>query len=182
MVSRPPTATIFDKFNPYHLARYRTSAWVFCSLRVVPTGNAEEPTTAYGLLVDDVPAAPDKLSATFHIKPKAGFHHGRPCWRPTCCIPTPSSPVNSPHPSTARFTPKSMVPTAVSERVVRFDSLTPNPELPLSGAASRCSAGTGAKSMESSQAFRQDRVRSSHRLGTLQYCQPGHGPRHHLCA
>ena len=38
---------------------------VFESLLI---GNLEEPTTAYGLLAEDVDVAPDHLSATFRIR------------------------------------------------------------------------------------------------------------------
>ena len=59
----PPTRpTNFDKFNPYTLrgtAPYGLSTLMVESLLV---GNSEEPTTAYGLLAEDVEVAADKLS------------------------------------------------------------------------------------------------------------------------
>ena len=75
----PPTRpTNFDKFIPFTL---RGSApYGICTLLVesLLVGNSEEPTTSYGLLAEDVEVAPDKLSATFRLHPKARFHDGSP--------------------------------------------------------------------------------------------------------
>src|SRR4051812_27646664 len=75
----PPTRpTNFDKFNPFTLkgtAPPNLSDLVFESLL---TGNSDEPTTAYGLLAEDVEVPADGLSATFRLNPKARFHDGKP--------------------------------------------------------------------------------------------------------
>src|SRR3982751_5892789 len=67
----PPTRpTNFDKFNPLTLrgtAPYNIDGLLLESLL---TGNSEEPTTAYGLLAEDVTVAADKLSATFRLNEK----------------------------------------------------------------------------------------------------------------
>ncbi len=128
----PPTRpTNFDKFNPFTLrgtAPYGIGTLMIESLLI---GNFEEPTTAYGLLADDVDVAPDRLSATFRLNAKARFHDG-----------TPVLAVDVLH-SYTQLTSKLAAPqyrtiyaevkgvTVVSERVVRFDFATPNPELPL---------------------------------------------------
>jgi microcin C transport system substrate-binding protein len=74
----PLRITNFDKYNPFTLkgtAAPGLTALVFESLL---TGTYDEPTTAYGLLADDVTVAPDRLSATFHLNPAARFHNGKP--------------------------------------------------------------------------------------------------------
>ncbi len=75
----PPTRlTNFDKYNPFTLkgsAAPGLGALMFESLL---TGTMDEPTTAYGLLAEDVDVAPDKLSVTFRLNPAARFHNGRP--------------------------------------------------------------------------------------------------------
>ena len=128
----PPTRpTNFDKFNPFTLrgtAPYGLSILVLESLL---TGNSEEPTTAYGLLADDVAVAPDRLSVTFHLNDKARFHNGAPVlaadvlhsWTQL------TSKLATPQYRTIYAEVKGV--TVVSERVVRFDFLTPNPELTL---------------------------------------------------
>ena len=68
----------FDKYNPFILkgtAPPGLSALVFESLL---TGTMDEPTTAYGLLAEDVQVAPDLLSVTFRLNPAARFHNGKP--------------------------------------------------------------------------------------------------------
>ena len=68
----------FDKYNPFILkgtAPPGLSSLVFESLL---TGTMDEPTTAYGLLAEDVQVAPDDLSVTFRLNPAARFHNGKP--------------------------------------------------------------------------------------------------------
>ena len=128
----PPTRpTNFDKFNPFTLrgtAPYGLGLLVIESLL---TGNFEEPTTAYGLLADDVTVAPDRLSATFHLNEKARFHNGAPVLAADVLhsFTQLTSKLAAPQYRTIYAEVKSV--TVVSERVVRFDFLTPNPELPL---------------------------------------------------
>lgn len=75
----PPTRiSNFDKFNPFTLkgtAPPGLSALVFESLLV---GNFDEPTTSYGLLAEDVEAAPDRRSVTFTLNALARFQNGDP--------------------------------------------------------------------------------------------------------
>ena len=74
----PLRITNFDKYNPFTLkgiAAPGLTALVFESLL---TGTFDEPNTAYGLLAEDVQVAPDKLSVTFRLNPKARFHDGKP--------------------------------------------------------------------------------------------------------
>ncbi len=128
----PPTRpTNFDKFNPFTLrgtAPYGIGNLLIESLL---TGNSEEPTTAYGLLADDVTVAPDRLSATFHIHEKARFHNGAPVLAADVLhsFTQLTSKLAAPQYRTIYVEVKGV--TVVSDRVVRFDFLTPNPELPL---------------------------------------------------
>ena len=74
----PLRITNFDKYNPFTLkgiAAPGLSALVFEALL---TGTMDEPTTAYGLLAEDIQVAPDKLSVIFRLNPKARFHDGKP--------------------------------------------------------------------------------------------------------
>ena len=128
----PPTRpTNFDKFNPFTLrgtAPYGIGSLMIESLL---TGNSEEPTTAYGLLADDVEVAPDKLSATFHLNAKARFHDGKPVLASDVLHSYTQlvSKLAAPQYRTIYAEVKAVI--VVSERVVRFDFSTPNPELPL---------------------------------------------------
>jgi microcin C transport system substrate-binding protein len=74
----PLRITNFDKYNPFTLkgtAPPGLSSLVFESLL---TGTMDEPTTAYGLLAEDVEVAPDGLAVTFRLNSKARFHDGKP--------------------------------------------------------------------------------------------------------
>lgn len=128
----PPTRlSNFDKYNPFTLkgsAPPGLSNLVFESLL---TGTLDEPTTAYGLLAQDVTVASDRLSATFTLHPQARFHNGDPVLA-----------ADVKH-SFDRLTSKEAAPqyrtifgdiqrvTVLGERSVRFDFKRVNAELPL---------------------------------------------------
>ncbi len=128
----PPTRpTNFDKFNPFTLkgtAPYGMGTLIFESLL---TGNFEEPTTAYGLLADDVTVAADHLSATFHLNPLARFQDGSPVLAADVVysFDTLNGPLAAPQFRTIYADVKQAV--AVDTQTVRFDFGRPNPELPL---------------------------------------------------
>jgi microcin C transport system substrate-binding protein len=128
----PPTRpTNFDKFNPYTLrgtAPYGIGLLMIESLLV---GNSEEPTTAYGLLADTVVVASNKLSATFHLNDKARFHNGKPVLAADVVYSFKQLTSKLAAPQFRTIYAEVKDATAVSERVVRFDFATPNPELPL---------------------------------------------------
>jgi microcin C transport system substrate-binding protein len=68
----------FDKYNPYTIKGSPPaylSALLFDSLL---TGSMDETASGYGLLAEDVEVAPDRLSATFRLRPEARFHNGKP--------------------------------------------------------------------------------------------------------
>ncbi|MDP2035728.1 MAG: extracellular solute-binding protein [Polaromonas sp.] len=128
----PPTRpTNFDKFNPFTLkgtAPYGLGSLVFESLL---TGNSEEPTTAYGLLAEDVEVAPDKLSATFRLHPRARFNDGSPVLAADVVhsFNTLISKLAAPQFRTIYAEVRGV--RALGDRTVRFDFASPNAELPL---------------------------------------------------
>ena len=128
----PPTRpTNFDKFNPFTLKGtppYGIGALLFDTLL---TGNLDEPTTAYGLLAQDVSVSPDRLSVTFVLHPQARFHDGKPVLAADVVhsFKTLVSKQAAPQFRTLYAEVKDAV--AASERTVRFDFAAPNPELPL---------------------------------------------------
>ncbi|MDQ3058544.1 MAG: extracellular solute-binding protein [Pseudomonadota bacterium] len=128
----PPTRpTNFDKFNPFTLRGTAPYGIGMLLIESLLTGNSEEPTTAYGLLADDVSVSPDRLSATFHLNDKARFHNGAPVLAADVLhsFTQLTGKLAAPQYRTIYAEVKSV--TVLSERVVRFDFLTPNPELPL---------------------------------------------------
>ncbi len=128
----PPTRlSNFDKYNPFTLKGSAPPALGSLVFETLLTGTLDEPTTAYGLLANDVTVAADKKSVTFTLNPLAKFHNGE------AVLATDVK-----H-SFDRLTSKEAAPqyrtifgdiasaTVVAERVVRFDFKRVNPELPL---------------------------------------------------
>ena len=73
----PLRITNFDKYNPFTL-KGTAAPSLGLVFETLLTGTMDEPTTAYGLLAEDVRVATDKLSVIFRLNPKARFHNGKP--------------------------------------------------------------------------------------------------------
>ncbi|MBO9514342.1 MAG: ABC transporter substrate-binding protein [Variovorax sp.] len=127
----PITSTNFDKFNPFTLKGTPPAAMGVLVFESLLIGNAQEPTTAYGLLAEDVEVAPDRLSATFRIRPEARFNDGSPVMASDVVysFQTLTSKLAAPQFRTIYAEVKGA--TAVAPRTVRFDFASPNRELPL---------------------------------------------------
>lgn len=128
----PPTRpTNFDKFNPFTLRGTAPYGIGMLMIESLLTGNAEEPTTAYGLLADDVAVAPDRLSATFRLHPKARFQDGSPVLAADVLHSFTQLTGRLAAPQYRSIYAEVKGVQVLSERLVRFDFAAPNPELPL---------------------------------------------------
>ena len=74
----PLRITNFDKYNPFTLKGTAPPGLSSLIFETLLTGTLDEPTTAYGLLAEDVQVAPDGLSVTFRLNAGARFHDGKP--------------------------------------------------------------------------------------------------------
>jgi microcin C transport system substrate-binding protein len=75
----PPTRlTNFDKFNPFTLKGSAAPGLGALVFETLLTGTMDEPTTAYGLLAEDIEVPKDFTSATFRLNPAARFQNGKP--------------------------------------------------------------------------------------------------------
>ena len=74
----PSSSSSFDKYNPFTLKGTAPPGLDGLVFETLLTSNYEEPTTAYGLLAEDVSVSADKLSVTFTLNPAARFHDGAP--------------------------------------------------------------------------------------------------------
>ncbi len=74
----PLRITNFDKFNPFTLKGTAPPGLGTLAFESLLTGTFDEPTTAYGLLAEDVDVAPDGLAVTFRLNPAARFNDGTP--------------------------------------------------------------------------------------------------------
>ena len=128
----PPTrVSSFDKYNPFTLKGSAPPGLGTLVFETLLVGTLDEPTTAYGLLAQDVALAPDRLSVTFTLHPQARFHDGAPVLA-----------ADVKH-SFDRLTSREAAPqyrtlfgdirgvSVLGERTVRFDFKRVNAELPL---------------------------------------------------
>src|SRR5919201_381712 len=74
----PLRITNLDKLNPFTLKGTSPPGIGGLVFETLLTGTLDEPTTAYGLLAEDIEVAPDQLSVTFRLNPAARFHNGKP--------------------------------------------------------------------------------------------------------
>jgi microcin C transport system substrate-binding protein len=127
----PLRITTFDKYNPFTLkgtAPPGLSTHVFETLL---TGTFDEPTTAYGLLAEDVEVAPDKLSVTFRLHPQARFHNGEPVLAADVKHSFDMIVSKQASPRFRVYYGDVKQAVVVSEREVRFEFKQPGAELPL---------------------------------------------------
>ncbi len=128
----PPTRiSNFDKYNPFTLkgnAPPGLSALVFETLL---TGTFDEPTTAYGLLAEDVEVPADRRSATFRLNPKARFHNGDPVLAEDVRHSFERLVSKEAAPQYRVYFGNVQSVTVIDERTVRFTFKEANAEMPL---------------------------------------------------
>lgn len=128
----PPIAiTQFDKFNPFTLKGTPPASLTELVFETLLAGNLQEPSTAYGLLAEDISVAPDRRSTTFRLRPEARFNNGQPVLAADVVysFETLMSPRAAPQYRTLLADVVRAV--AVGERVVRFEFSNDSRELPL---------------------------------------------------
>ncbi|WP_439609335.1 extracellular solute-binding protein [Hydrogenophaga sp.] len=121
----------FDKYNPFTL---RGSAPAYLSNLMFDSllaGSLDENGAGYGLLAEDVSAAPDGLSITFRLRDTARFHNGDPVL--AADVKHSFDTLMGPHTSPAYKTILQDVAglDVLGERTVRYRFRKPNRELPL---------------------------------------------------
>lgn len=121
----------FDKYNPFTL-RGSPPAYVSnLMFEGLLTGAMDETGAAYGLLADDVSVAPDRLSATFRLRPSARFSDGSPVLAADVrySYETLIGPYVSPGYKSALVDVAGL--DVIDEHTVRYRFLKPSRELPL---------------------------------------------------
>ena len=131
ILPNPDRRTSFDKFNPFTLrgvAAPGVAALMFESLAI---NSADEISTMYGLLADDIALSKDKLSVTFHLRNQAKFSDGTPVLAADVkySYDTLMSKLASPQFKTIYADIKQAV--VVSERTIRFEFKQRNGEAPI---------------------------------------------------
>jgi microcin C transport system substrate-binding protein len=130
VLANPSRLTSFDKFNPFTL-RGNAAPGLELMFESLTVGSADEVASAYGLLADDIIVAPDGLSVTFHLNPRARFSNGDPVTADDVkfSLDTLKSPQAAPqYPSIFSEIKRAVV---VDPHTVRFEFRDRNRELPL---------------------------------------------------
>jgi len=129
-LANPDRRTSFDKFNPFSLRGVAAAGVSNLMFETLATASSDEIATMYGLLAEDMELAPDRMSMTFRLHPKARFNNGDPV--------TAADVKHSFDSLVAKGAPSFKITFAevkqcvvVDERTVRFDFKSLNHELPL---------------------------------------------------
>lgn len=127
----PTRASSFDKYNPFTLKGTAPPGVGLLMFESLLSGNMDEPTTAYGLLAQDVSVAADQRSVTFQLHPLARFHDGTPVLAADVkhSFDQLVSPLAAPQFRSMYGEVERVL--VMGEHSVRFDFKRVNPELPL---------------------------------------------------
>ncbi|MGB7480812.1 MAG: extracellular solute-binding protein [Burkholderiaceae bacterium] len=129
-LANPDRRTSFDKFNPFSLKGVAAAGVAALMFETLAVGSMDETATMYGLLADDMELAPDRLSMTFRLNPKARFSNGDPVLADDVKYSFDTLMAKGAPQFKSIFADvKQCVVTG--ERTVRFDFKSKNHELPL---------------------------------------------------
>lgn len=121
----------FDTLNPFTLkgmADEQLTQLVFESLM---EPSLDEPYSQYGLLADDVEEAPDGMSVTFHLNPKARFSDGTPVTAADVVFSFNTLKSKQAKPQFRFYYADILRARALNSHTVRFYFARRNPELPM---------------------------------------------------
>lgn len=129
-LANPDRRTSFDKFNPFSLKGVAAAGVSNLMFETLATGSSDEIATMYGLLAEDMELAPDRMSMTFRLNPKARFNNGDPVLAADVKH-SYDMLVSKGAPQFKSIFADVKQCVVVDERTVRFDFKALNRELPL---------------------------------------------------
>jgi microcin C transport system substrate-binding protein len=121
----------YDKYNPYTLKGTSPPGIGELMFESLLTGTLDEPTTAYGLLAEDVAVSHDHLTASFRLNPAARFHNGKPVLAADVKFSFDSLTGPLAHPAYRAMFADVKDAVVLGERTVAFHFRRPSAELPL---------------------------------------------------
>jgi len=130
LVSNQRVST-FDKYNPFTIKGSAPAYLANMLFDTLLTGSMDETASGYGLLAEDVSVPPDRLSATFKLRPEARFHDASPV--EAADVKHSYDTLIGPYASPSYKTLLEEVDGAevIDARTIRFKFKKPNRELPL---------------------------------------------------
>jgi microcin C transport system substrate-binding protein len=129
-LANPDRRTSFDKFNPFSMKGVAAAGVSNLMFETLAVGSSDEVATMYGLLAEDMELAPDRMSMTFRLNPRARFNTGDPVTAADVKYSFDML-VSKGAPQFKSIFAEVKQCVAVDERTVRFDFKTLNHELPL---------------------------------------------------
>jgi microcin C transport system substrate-binding protein len=126
----PGQRTSFDKFNPFTL-RGVTAPGIELMFESLAEGSADEVSSIYGLLAEDIAVAQDHKSVTFRIRTEAKFSDGSPVLAADVKHSFDVLMSGKAHPRYRTTFADIKEAVVLSDRVVRFDFKNNNTELPI---------------------------------------------------
>ena len=126
----PGQRSSFDKFNPYTL-RGVTAPGIELMFESLAEGSADEVSSIYGLLAEDIAVAADHKSVTFRIRPEAKFSDGTPVLAADVKHSFDTLMSGKAHPRYKTTFADIKEAVVLSDRSVRFDFKNNNAELPI---------------------------------------------------
>ena len=130
VLPNPGQRTSFDKFNPFTL-RGVTAPGIDLMFESLAEGSADETSSVYGLLADDIEVAKDRKSVTFHIRPEAKFSDGSPVLAADVKYSFDVLMSGKAHPRYKTTFADITSAVVLSDHLVRFDFKNNNSELPI---------------------------------------------------
>ena len=130
VLPNPGQRTSFDKFNPFTL-RGVTAPGIELMFESLAEGSADEVSSIYGLLADDIQVAKDHKSVTFHIRSEAKFSDGSPVLAADVKYSFDTLMSGKAHPRYKTTFADIKEAVVLSDRSIRFDFKNDNAELPI---------------------------------------------------
>ena len=127
----PSRLSSFDKYNPFTLKGNAAPGLTGLVFESLLTGTMDEPTTAYGLLAEDVSVSADRRAVLFKLRPQARFHNGDAVLAEDVKYSFERLISKQAAPQFRTLYAEVAGVTVVDQRTVRFDFKRVNPELPL---------------------------------------------------
>lgn len=127
----PTRLSSFDKYNPFTLKGNAAPGLSGLVFETLLTGTLDEPTTAYGLLAEDVSVSSDKRSVTFRLRSQARFNNGDPVLASDVKYSFDKLTSKEAAPQFRTLYAEVIGAKVIDLRTVRFDFARANPELPL---------------------------------------------------
>ena len=127
----PTRLSSFDKYNPFTLKGNAAPGLSGLVFETLLTGTLDEPTTAYGLLAEDVSVSSDKRSVTFRLRAQARFNNGDPVLASDVKYSFDKLTSKEAAPQFRTLYAEVIGAKVIDLSTVRFDFARANPELPL---------------------------------------------------